>query len=97
MGKAWGTLGIAALDPELLRTVLDHFKYDYYLIRLNDGSFVANPAHWAQQGHPQCDLRGAYGNGHRWTTAFNALIFTLAKHRLQITGDSPRKNVKIEK
>jgi len=89
MGKAWGTLGIAALNPALFRQVMDNYKYDYDLIRLHDGRFVANPAHWAQEGHPQCDLRGAYGDGHRWTTAFNALLFTLSQHRLRIAGGNP--------
>jgi hypothetical protein len=86
MGKAWGTLGLAALDPELFRQTMDHFKYDYALIRLHDGRFVANPAHWAEAGHPQCDLKGAYGDEHRWTTAFNALVFALGKKRLRIAG-----------
>ena len=58
MGKAWGTLGIAASNPVLFRQVMDHFKYDYDLIRLHDGRFVANPAHWHR-------LQGAaFAGGH---------------------------------
>lgn len=88
MGKVWGSLGIAALDPKLFRQVMDNYKYDYDLTRLHDGRFVYNPAKWAEASNPHFDLKGATGDGHRWTTAFNALLFALGKQRLRLTGGS---------
>jgi hypothetical protein len=81
LGKAWGTLGMAALDPALFREAMDAHKYDYLLVRLSDGSFAANPA-----VHPQNAGNGDFQFGRVWTTAFNALVFTLARGRLRIAG-----------
>jgi hypothetical protein len=81
LGKAWGTLGMAALDPALFREAMDAHKYDYLLVRLSDGSFAANPA-----VHPQNAGNGDFQFGRVWTTAFNALIFTLARGKLRIAG-----------
>ena len=82
MGKSWGTLGMAALDPVVFRTAMDTYKYDYSLVRLNDGSFAANPALHPQNAGGKIDFEF----GRKWTTAYNALIFTLGKGQLRIAG-----------
>ena len=58
------------------------------LVRLSDGSFVANPV--GEKGHSKLDLlHGGVGEKHRWTTAFNALIYALGEKRLRIAGGDP--------
>ena len=87
MGKAWGTLAMATLDPESFRGMMDEMKDDFNLLRLSDGSFVSNPA--KKNLHGYMDLKsGGSGEKHVWTTAFNALIFTLGEGKLAITGNS---------
>ena len=86
MGKAWGTLAIAALDKNNFRTMMDDMKGDFDLMRLHDGSFVSNPA--KANGHGSQDMTtGGSDEHHRWTTAFNALIYTLAEKNLTISGE----------
>lgn len=86
MGKAWGTLAIAALDKKHFRTMMDDMKGDFDLMRLHDGSFVSNPA--MKNDHGPMDMTiGGSGERHRWTTAFNALIYTLAKQNLTISSE----------
>lgn len=88
MGKAWGVLAIAQLDPPLFRRIMDECRHDFDLLRLSDGSFVANPV--GEVGHSKLDLlHGGNGEKHRWTTAFNALIYALGERRLRITGGHP--------
>ena len=88
MGKAWGVLAIAQLDPTLFRRIMDECQHDFDLLRLSDGSFVANPV--GEIGHSKLDLlHGGNGEKHRWTTAFNALIYALGERRLRITGRNP--------
>ena len=88
MGKAWGVLAIAQLDPPLFRRMMDECQHDFDLLRLSDGSFVANPV--GEIGHSKLDLfNGGSGEKHRWTTAFNALIYALGERRLRITGGNP--------
>ena len=88
MGKAWGALAIAQLDPQLFRRMMDECQHDFDLLRLSDGSFVANPV--GEKGHSKLDLlNGGNGQRHRWTTAFNALIYALGERRLRITGGNP--------
>jgi len=82
MGKMWGTLGMAALDPAIFRKAMDTYKYDCSLVRLSDGSFAANPAVHPQNAGGTVDFE----YGRKWTTAFNALIFTLGKGQLRIAG-----------
>ena len=84
MGKAWGILAIASLDPGEFRKLMDSYRNDFDMIRLHDGSFVSNPA--SKNGHGHIDLKGGDGSGHKWTTAFNALIYTLSTKRLRIAG-----------
>lgn len=87
MGKAWGTLALAALDKDHFRTLMDGVKADYDLLRLHDGSFVSNPA--KSNGHgPQDMTIGGSQEKHRWTTAFNALIYTLAEGKLHIARNN---------
>lgn len=86
MGKAWGTLALAALDKEHFRKMMDDVKGDFDLLRLHDGSFVANPA--KNNRHGDLDMKiGGSGERHRWTTAFNALVYTLAEKNLRISGE----------
>ena len=88
MGKAWGVLAIAQLNPPLFRRLMDECQHDFDLLRLSDGSFVANPL--GTKGHSKFDLlHGGNGEKHRWTTAFNALIYALGSKRLRITGGDP--------
>ena len=88
MGKAWGVLAIAQLDPPLFRRMMDECQHDFDLLRLSDGSFVANPV--GKKGHSKLDLlEGGSRQKHRWTTAFNALIYALGERRLRITGGNP--------
>ena len=88
MGKAWGVLAIAQLDPPLFRKMMDECQHDFDLLRLSDGSFVANPV--GEKGHSKLDLmHGGDGQKHRWTTGFNALIYALGKKSLRITGGTP--------
>ena len=88
MGKAWGILAIAQLDPPLFRRMMDECQHDFDLLRLSDGSFVANPV--GEKGHSKLDLlHGGVGEKHRWTTAFNALIYALGEKRLRIAGGDP--------
>ncbi|MGJ8644696.1 MAG: DUF6288 domain-containing protein [Luteolibacter sp.] len=85
MGKAWGTLAIAAVDKKEFRKLMDEMKGDFDLLRLHDGSFVSNPAQKNVHGFMDLTIGGA-GDKHRWTTAFNALIYTLAEGKLLIAG-----------
>ena len=88
MGKAWGVLAIAQLDPPLFRKMMDECQHDFDLLRLSDGSFVANPV--GEKGHSKLDLHhGGNKQKHRWTTAFNALIYALGKKSLRIAGGTP--------
>ncbi|MDB9741641.1 DUF6288 domain-containing protein [Akkermansiaceae bacterium] len=85
MGKAWGALGMAQLDPNHFRKVMDEMQGDFDLLRLSDGSFVSNPV--KNNIHGKYDLlTGGSGERHRWTTAFNALIYTIGEGKLMITG-----------
>ena len=91
MGKAWGVLAIAQLDPPLFRKMMDQCQHDFDLLRLSDGSFVANPV--GEKGHSKLDLlNGGSDEKHRWTTAFNALIYALGKKSLRITGGTPERS-----
>jgi len=85
MGKAWGVLATAQHDPELFRQMMDDCRDDFDLLRLSDGSFVSNPV--PKNLHGKLDLLfGGNNQKHRWTTAFNALIYALGERRLRITG-----------
>jgi len=85
MGKAWGTLGMAAIDPTKYRKLMDEMRNDFELLRLSDGSFVSNPV--LKNGHGHMDLKtGGSNERHRWTTAFNALIYAIGEKNLTITG-----------
>ena len=85
MGKAWGLIGLAALDREAFRKAMDDIKYDFDLIRLPDGRFVANPGPDPRGDH--WDLTSPHQRyGHVWTTAFNAFIFSLSSEHLRLTG-----------
>ena len=88
MGKAWGLIGLAALDRKMFRKAMDDIKFDFDLIRLPDGRFVSNPGHLElNPQHFDLQSKNGYGSeGHRWTTAFNALIFSLSHDRLRLTG-----------
>ncbi len=91
MGKAWGVLAIAQLDPSLFRKMMNECQHDFDLLRLSDGSFVANPV--GEKGHSKLDLlNGGNKQKHRWTTAFNALIYALGTKRLRITGGDPARS-----
>ena len=79
MGKAWGTIAIANLDPDEFRQMMDEMQEDYDLLRLSDGSFVTN-----RSSHDL--LQGGSGDRHRWTTAFNALIYAIGQRKLFIAG-----------
>lgn len=88
MGKAWGLMAIANLDPQLFREVMDEHRDDFELLRLSDGSFASNPAQ--KNRHGDQDLKfGGNQQKHRWTTAFNALIYAIGEQRLRITGRKP--------
>ena len=85
MGKATGMIGIAISDPKLFRKMMDQCQHDFDLVRLSDGSFVSNPA--KKNRHGKMDLvQGGSGEKHRWTTAFNALIYALGEKKLRIAG-----------
>ena len=85
MGKAWGSLAMADLDPEQFRKQMDQMKGDFDLLRLSDGSFVSNPV--KKNIHGKQDLlTGGSTDHHRWTTAFNALIFAIGQKKLVIAG-----------
>lgn len=84
MGKAWGLIGLAALDRKMFRKAMDDIKFDFDLIRLPDCRFVSNPGHLELNKY-HFDLHQG-SDGHRWTTAFNALIFSLSHDRLRLTG-----------
>lgn len=85
MGKAWGVLGMAHLDPAHFRELMDWYRNDFELLRLSDGSFVSNAA--SKNGHGILDIvRGGNGQHHRWTTAYNALIYALGNKSLRIAG-----------
>ena len=85
MGKAWGVMAIAGLDPVMFRKMMDQHRNDFELLRLSDGSFVSNPAQ--KNRHGKQDLvTGGSGERHRWTTAFNALIYAIGQKKLRIAG-----------
>ena len=85
MGKAWGMMSIAHQNPSLFRKMMNECRHDFDLLRLSDGSFVSNPV--TKNHHGRLDLvTGGNGDKHRWTTAFNALIYALGQKRLTITG-----------
>ena len=88
MGKTWGILAAAQQDPELFRQMMDDCRDDFDLLRLSDGSFVSNPV--PKNLHAKLDLLfGGNKQKHRWTTAFNALIYALGEKRLRIAGREP--------
>ena len=72
----------------MFRKAMDDIKFDFDLIRLPDGRFVSNPGHLElNPQHFDLQSKNGYGSeGHRWTTAFNALIFSLSHDRLRLTG-----------
>jgi len=85
MGKAWGVLAMARFDSQGFRKMMDECQHDFDLLRLGDGSFVSNPA--LNNAHGKLDLlNGGNSQKHRWTTAFNALIYALSEQNLRITG-----------
>lgn len=89
MGTAWGVLGMANLDPSLFRRVMDSCQNDFELLRLSDGSFAANPI--SDESYLKNDLLfGGNGDKHRWTTAFNAMMYSIGKKSLRITGAPKR-------
>ena len=84
MGKAWGILAMASLEPEEFRILMDSHRNDFDMLRLHDGSFVSSPA--IKNRHGDIVLKGGAASGHKWTTAFNALVYTLSAKRLHISG-----------
>jgi Family of unknown function (DUF6288) len=84
MGKMWGALGTAALDPKLFRKLMDRYSYSIALMRLGDGRLVAQPG--VGGNNPNPDFTHDYTAGAVWNTALNALIFAPAYRNLRITG-----------
>lgn len=84
MGKMWGTLGTAALDPALFRKLMDKYRYSFALMRLEDGRFVAQPGVGGKNLYNTQSVDFDYGPV--WTTAFNALVFSPGFRHLRISG-----------
>ena len=84
MGKMWGTLGTAALDPALFRKLMDKYRYSFALMRLEDGRFVAQPGVGGKNLYSSQSIDFDFGPV--WTTAINALIFAPGFRNLRITG-----------
>ena len=84
MGKMWGTLGTAALDPVLFRKLMDKYRYSFSLMRLEDGRFVAQPGVGGKNIYTSQGIDFEFGPV--WTTALNALVFSAGFRHLRIAG-----------
>lgn len=84
MGKMWGTLGTAAVDPALFRKLMDKYRYSFALMRLEDGRFVAQPGIGGNNLYKTQGIDFEFGP--LWTTALNTLVFAPGFRYLRITG-----------
>lgn len=81
IGMAWTALG-AAVDPPSLRKLMDHNRWAFSLSQCPDGTFYYQPN---RDNNPQ-----DYGAAPRLAaTAATALILSLERKQLQITGAKP--------